>query len=151
MNVWTVILLVIVIVSITLYFLVAIVGLKTRKIFGTPLAITIIAVLLVGLSYYLVWEKSVYVVITVDENVLQKRAIKFSDDVLNKNDIFIYSSVTRGIPVIDYKQQVKDFLTNDKVMLCRDYKSQATGEGRYRKEAGKVSICINKKGVRWYF
>lgn len=151
MNVWMVVLLSVVSVALVLYFLTAVLGVKSDKLFGPPLIIAIIVVLLAGLSYYLLSEKSIFVVIKADERVLQKRAIKFNDDILHSDDVFVFSAITRGIPVIDYSQQVKDFLAEDELKLCRDYMSQAKGTGRYEKEAGSVSICINKKGVRWNF
>jgi len=146
-----VVLLSVVSVALVLYFLTAVLGVKSDKLFGPPLIIAIIVVLLAGLSYYLLSEKSIFVVIKADERVLQKRAIKFNDDILHSDDVFVFSAITRGIPVIDYSQQVKDFLAEDELKLCRDYMSQAKGTGRYEKEAGSVSICINKKGVRWNF
>lgn len=151
MNVWVVILLAVVSVSLVFYFLTAVLGVKSEKIIGPPLIIAIIVVLLAGLSYYLVWEKSIYVVITSDEQVLQKREIKYKDDIWHKESVFVFSAKARGVPLIDYRQQVKDFLAEGEVKLCRVYSSQATGTGRYKKEAGVVSVCVNKKGLRWYF
>ena len=151
MNVWIVILLVVVSVGLIFYFLTAVLGVKSEKLFGLPLIIAIAVVLLVGLSYYLLGEKSIYVVINYDEDTLQKRAVKFNDDIWHEKDVFVFSSVTRGIPIIDYRQQVKEFLTKDEDKLCRDYKSKIIGSGRYETKGGPVSICVNKKGARWYF
>jgi len=151
MNVWLVILLAVVLIGIVFYFLTVVIGVKSEKIFGPPLIVSIIIVLLVGLGYYLVWEKSIYVVIKSDGHVLQKREIKYKDDILQKENVFVFSAVTRGISVIEYAQQVKDFLVKDEVELCRDYSSQSTGTGRYEKEAGIVTVCVNKKGLRWHF
>ena len=151
MNVWVVILLATVSVGIVFYFLTEVLGLKSEKIFGPPLIISIFVVLLAGLSYYLVWEKSIYVVIKSDEQILQKREIKYNDKIWDQEGVFVFSAVTRGIPVINYQLQVKDFLAEDVIKLCRDYSSQVTGTGRYEKEAGVVTVCVNKKGMRWYF
>lgn len=151
MNVWLVILLAVVSVAAVFYFLVAVLGVKSDKLLGPPLAIAIVVVLLAGLSYYLLGEKSIYVVIETDDRVLQKRAIAFNDDILNTDDVFVFSSVTRGIAVIDYKQQVKEFLAADEVKLCKNYGSESVGSGRYKKEAASVTICVTKKGARWSF
>jgi len=151
MNVWAVILLTIVLIGVVFYVLTAVLGVKSDKILGPPLAISIIVVLLAGLSYYLVWEKSIYIVVEANDRILEKRSIAYTDDVLSSDDVFVFSSVTRGISVIDYKQQVKDFLAADEVKLCREYSSETKGTGRYKKEASSLSICVNKKGVRWYF
>jgi len=151
MNVWLVILLSIVLVAIVLYVLVAVVGVKSSNIIGPPLAIAILIVLFAGLSYYLLWEKSIHVVIEADDRVLQKRAINYNDDVMKSDDVFVFSSSTRGIHAINYKPQVEKFLAADDVESCQEYDSQTTGTGRYKKESGGVSICINKKGVRWFF
>ena len=151
MNIWIVILLATVSVGLIFYFLTAVLGIQSDKILGPPLMIAIITVLLAGLSYYLVWEKSIYVVISSDESVLYKNAIEFNGDVWQEDEVFRFSSETRGVPVIDYREQIKDFLAADEVKLCRDYKSHAIGSGRYKKEAGSVTVCVNKKGVRWYF
>ncbi len=151
MNVWLVILLAVVSVAAVFYFLVAVLGVKSDKLLGPPLAIAISVVLLAGLSYYLLGEKSIYVVIELDDRVLQKRAIAFGDDIVNTDDVFVFSSSTRGISVIDYKQQVKEFLAADEVELCQNYSSQSVGTGRYKKEAGSVTICVTKKGARWHF
>jgi len=151
MNVWIVILLAVVSVSLILYFLVAVLGVKSEEIFGRPLMIAIIVTLLAGLSYYLMWEKSIHVVIKSDEDIFYKSEIGFNNDIWNKEGVFVFSSVTRGIPTIDYSQQVKDFLAKDQVKLCRDYKSETIGAGRYEKKGGSLTICVNKKGMRWYF
>jgi len=150
MNVWIVILITVILVGLVLYFLTAVLGMKSENIFGPPLIISIVAVLLAGLSYYLVWEKSIYVVIESDDQVLQKREVKYKDDILQKESIFVFSSVTRGISVINYRQLVNDFIASDEVKLCRDFNSQTTGTGRYEKEATTVTVCVNKKGLRWY-
>lgn len=151
MNVWMVILLAIVSVGLVFYVLTAVLGIKSDKLLGPPLMIAVVVMLLTGLSYYLLWEKSINVVITADGRVLHKRAIKFNDDVLHSDDVFVFTAVTRGIPLIDYSQQVKDFLAEDEVKLCRDYMSETIGSGRYKQEASPVAVCVNKKGVRWYF
>lgn len=150
MNIWTVILLLAVSFAVVLYVLIEVIGVKTNKILGPPLAVAIIVVLLAGLSYYLLGEKSINVVITSDEDVLYKAAIKFDDDVWEKEGAFLFSSKTRGIPVIDYRQQVKDYLAGNEVKLCNDYSSQAIGTGRYSQAVGVVTVCVNKKGIRWY-
>ena len=151
MNVWTVILLSIVSIGLIIYFLVAVMNVKTETIFGPPLIIAIVVVVLAGLNYYLLWEKSVYIVIKTGESVLHKGEIEFNDDIWNKDEIFRFSAETRGIPVIDYRQQLKDFLAADEIKLCRDYSSETTGSGRYESKAHPVTVCVNKKGVRWYF
>jgi len=151
MNVWLVILLAVVSVAVVFYFLVAVLGVKSDKLLGPPLAIAISVVLLAGLSYYLLGEKSIYVVIELDDRVLQKRAVAFREDILDADNVFLFSSITRGISVIDYKPQVKEFLMTDEVELCKNYSSQSLGTGRYKKEAGSVTICVTKKGARWYF
>jgi len=151
MNVWLVILLTVVSIAVVLYFMVAVLGVKSDKLLGPPLAIAISVVLLAGLSYYFLGEKSIYIVIETDDRVLQKRAVAFSEEVINADDVFIFSSSTRGISVIDYKQQVKQFLAADETMLCKKYSSQTLGSGRYKKEAAAVTICVNRKGIRWYF
>lgn len=151
MNIWTVILLTLVSVGLVFYFLVAVVGVKTGKLFGPPLMISISVVLVAGLSYYLVSEKSIYVVIKSGESILRKSSIEFNDEMWQNDELFMFSSVTRGVPVIDYTQLVKDFLASDEARLCRDYQSDDRGSGRYKKEAGTVTVCVNKKGIRWYF
>jgi len=151
MNVWVVILLVTVSTGLVFYFLKAVLGVKSEKIFGPLLIISVIVVLLAGLGYYLLWEKSIYVVIKSDDHILQKREVKYRDDILQKESVFVFSAVTRGISVINYTQQVKDFLAKAEVALCRDYSSQSTGTGRYEKKAGIVTVCVSKKGLRWYF
>ncbi|MDH5426267.1 MAG: hypothetical protein OEY29_14860 [Gammaproteobacteria bacterium] len=151
MNVLLVILLSIVFVGLIFYVLKSMPGMDTKNLSGPPLIIAIILVLLTGLSFYLLSEKSIYVVIQTDERVLQKRAIGFTDDILDSKDEFVYSSVTSGIPHINYYQQVKDFLSGDATELCRSYMSQATGSGRYKREARAVSVCLNKEGIRWRF
>lgn len=149
MNVWTVILLTIVSVGLILYFLTAVLGIKSNKLLGLPLILTVISILLGGLSYNFLWEKSIYVVIKSGDSVLYINTIKFNDDSWKKDEEFIFSAKTRGIPIIDYRQQIKDFLVSGDVKLCRDYTSHAIGFGRYKKEAGFVSVCVSKKGVRW--
>ena len=151
MNIWSVILLAVVSVSLVFYVLTAVLGVKSEKIFGPPLMIAIVTVLLAGFGYYLLGEKSIYVVITSDEQVLHKSSVKFNDEVWHKEGAFLFSAVTMGIPVINYSQQVKDLLAGDEVKLCRDYSSQTIGTGRYKKEAGIIAVCVNKKGLRWYF
>lgn len=149
MNVWTVILLTIVSVGLVFYFLTAVLGVKSSKLFGLPLILVIITVLLGGLSYYFLWEKSIYVVIKSGKSVLYKNTIKFNGDGWKEDEEFSFSAKNRGVPVINYRQQIKDFLVSGEVKLCRDYKSHAIGSGRYKKEAGSVSVCVNKKGARW--
>jgi len=151
MNVWMVILLTIVITAVVIYFLTAVLAVRMDKIFGTPLMLAIITILLAGVSYYFVWEKSIYVVIKADESAFYKSAIPVSDDMWKKEELFRYSSETRGVGLIDFSQQVKELLSADKVKLCRDYISNATGTGRYKSEAGVVVVCVNKKGLRWHF
>lgn len=151
MNVWTVVLLTIVSVGLILYFLVVVVGVGSDKLFGLPLIVAVIIVIFVGFSYYLLCQKLIYVVIKSDENVLYKNTIKSSDKIWHKDEEFRFSSKTRGIPVIDYRQQVKDFLASEEDKLCRDYKSHTIGSGRYTKEGGLVTVCVDKKGLRWYF
>lgn len=146
-----VVLLSLVFLGLVFYFLTEVLSIKSDKLIGPPLLISIVVVLLAGLSYYLVWEKSIYVEIKADDLVIQKRTIEFNDDILSSDGVFVFTAVTIGIPFIDYSQQVKDFLSNNELKLCRNYMSQTIGTGRYKKEARPVTICINKKGARWNF
>ena len=151
MNIWLVILVTIVSVSLVLYLLVVVLGVKSDKLFGPPLMTAIIVVLLAGLSYYLLWDKSIYVVIKSGESVLHKSSIAFNDEVWQKDDVFMFRSKTRGIDGIDFRQQIREFLAGDELELCRDYTSKATGSGRYKSTEAIITICVNKKGLRWYF
>lgn len=150
MNFWLLFLLILVISLALNYFIVKL-GYNTRKLVGTPFIWVVLAVLLGGLVYYLVWEKSVYVEIKVDDQVLYKSKVKYESKHWNDDRTFRYSSVTRGIDEIDYRALVNELLAEDTITLCQEYQSQAKGTGRYKHEAGAVTVCVNKKGVRWFF
>lgn len=151
MSIWTVIFLAIVSISLVLYFLIVVLGFKPDKVFGPSLSIAIIVMLLAGLGYYLVWEKSINVVIKSAESVLYKSSIEVNDTMWQQDELFVFSSETSGIFALDYRQQVKELLAADEEKICRDYPSQTIGSGRYQQGGEAISVCVNKKGVGWKF
>jgi len=150
MNIWAVILFIVVSVSLLLYLMVAVFGVRVEKVFGRPFKIAIIVILFAGFSYYLFWEKSIHVEIKSGETSFHKSVIAFNEGMWEKEELFRFSSVTRGIHLIDYRQQIKDFLSGDEDKLCRNYSSQAIGTGRYKSDISIIVVCVNKKGFRWY-